>query len=332
MKLVSIIVPVYNVEAYLTRCINSLIKQTYKSIEIILVDDGSTDQSAQICDAVASSDDRIVVVHKNNGGLASARNCGLKISKGEYVTFVDSDDWIELDTIESMMFVCEKKLSDMVICGRYKEYDNKKTQTFNVLDSEVTWDCQESLKRLLLWDAIDSSVCDKLFRKSLFNNIVFPEGRLHEDIPVTYQLIIRANTITHIAQPKYHYYQRAYGITRSSYSPQKMDLYLFALEVSEYVKAHFPALTCEANFFEVKNLVITLLSFNTINCKKKYKGEYKRLKHILFKDREKRKNFFKFASLYEKIKMGIIAMGIEPIFETLKGLKGLLIGKNTKAK
>lgn len=140
--LISIIVPVYNVEKYLNKCIDSIINQTYKNIEIILVDDGSTDNSGKICDEYLLRDSRIKVIHKNNGGLSSARNEGINISSGEYIGFVDSDDWVEPNMYEEMYKKILYSNADIVDCGYWKEYENKSIKYISA--NEVKF-CGENL-------------------------------------------------------------------------------------------------------------------------------------------------------------------------------------------
>ena len=127
---VSIIIPVHNTETYIRRCVDSAINQTYKNIEIILIDDGSSDKSPEICDEYALLDDRIIVIHKDNGGLSSARNTGLKIASGEYISFLDSDDWMMGNMIEKMLLLCQQYKADISICGMFTDHDLGKENKF----------------------------------------------------------------------------------------------------------------------------------------------------------------------------------------------------------
>ena len=169
--LISVIVPVYNVQKYVKKSVESILQQTYKNLEIILVDDGSTDESGDICDMLACSDNRVTVIHKKNGGLSDARNAGLDRATGEFVGFVDSDDYIE----KNMYEVLEERLNingaDISCCGRYvvQESDGRKTSYFTSAGEEVLSPCQ-AIGKLLIWDGCDSAAWDKLYKAELFRN------------------------------------------------------------------------------------------------------------------------------------------------------------------
>lgn len=168
-KLLSVIVPVYNVEQYLARCIDSILQQSYRNLELILVDDGANDSSGAICDQYAQKDPRVNVIHKENGGLSSARNAGLDAAKGEYVGFVDSDDWIEPGAYAAMIFLMEQQQVPMICGGRY-DVDGKtgKKQVGLCPPKQERIRAEELVGRMFLWDNCDSSACDKLYCRDLF--------------------------------------------------------------------------------------------------------------------------------------------------------------------
>ena len=204
--LISVIVPVYNTEKYLHRCVDSIINQTYQNLEIILVDDGSTDSSGCICDEYAKKDERIKVIHKENAGQGVARNIALEYASGEYVGFVDSDDWIDPRMYQTLYTYAVKDQSDIVVCGRYLYWDDREKQPMFHLANPVVYSGREALVRLLIYDGIDSALCDKLCKKSLFKNICFPlERYICEDVDVVYKLLERAKQITHCGEGLYYY-------------------------------------------------------------------------------------------------------------------------------
>ena len=209
--LVSIIVPIYKVEPYLRRCLDSIVNQTYTNIEIILIDDGSPDNCPQICDEYASKDNRIKVIHKMNGGLSDARNSGIDISKGEYISFVDSDDWVDEKYIEILLDLTIKENADIVI-GEYT-----KTQGVILQEKQNIWtktySSKEALIRLFSKNNITFTVSwGKLYKKELFNSIRFPIGKFHEDEFTTYILFYNSTKIVYTSKILYNYYQRAGSI------------------------------------------------------------------------------------------------------------------------
>lgn len=180
-RLISIIVPVYNVEMYLKRCIETVIKQTYKNLQIILVDDGSNDTSGMICDAYANIDNRIQVIHKINGGLSDARNVGIDVATGDYLMFVDSDDWLREDCVEVLAQVLQVSTKKISACAYLKIREgeaNKKKRKQGTGDYVEEWTIEETYKHLFLYQKIDNSACAKLYEKSLFREIRFPVGKL----------------------------------------------------------------------------------------------------------------------------------------------------------
>lgn len=222
-SLVTVIVPVYNVEIYLKKCIESILYQTYENIEIILVDDGSTDNSGAICDEYLHKDSRIIVIHKDNGGLGSARNAALDVCNGEYISFVDSDDWIEKDFIESLT---EYASSDTVTCCGYNEVFPDKVVN-NDVDEFYKCTSLEFVELLLDYEIarangsknnpIGNYMCNKLWPKQCFANLRFPCCRF-EDIYVSMDLILKTKKAVVIPGSKYNYLQRSGSIIYSQKS------------------------------------------------------------------------------------------------------------------
>lgn len=213
-ELISVIIPVYNVELYLSDCLNSVLAQTYKNMEIILIDDGSTDNSGNLCDCFKKNDKRIKVVHKRNGGLSDARNVGLENANGKYVCFIDSDDIVKNDYISSMKKYISKTVK-ISSCG-YCRYINGQKIKINYDKINKYYEGIEAQKYLNIIGYFNVSVCNKLFDMELFDNIRFPYGKKSEDWFVMYRLIEEAGGIYYNSDIKYYYRQRIGSITKSS--------------------------------------------------------------------------------------------------------------------
>jgi len=230
-KLVSIIVPIYNVEDYLEECIDSILNQTYVRYEVILVDDGSTDKCSKICDRYAENDLRVKVIHKQNGGLSDARNAGIDSACGEYITFIDSDDYVDADYLKVLVLILERENAD-IVQGQYtfqrKLLGTGKNQV-NCLSSD------ESLRNYLLFKKVLPSVCMKLYRTTLFENIRFPKGRINEDTCTTYKLLLQAKKYVCIERHLYYYRIRQSSIMHSGFSPQKIDILNIPDEIRTYL-------------------------------------------------------------------------------------------------
>ena len=210
---ISVIIPVFRTEKYLEKCIGSVMAQTYEKLEIILVDDGSDDKSGEICDSFAKKDSRIRVIHKDNGGLSSARNAGLEASGGDYIAFVDSDDYINSRMYEELMSALDG--ADISICGYYTV--NSKGETNHSAYSEKTvLSKDEALRELFRDEKIKNHVWNKLFKKELFSSVSFPEGRIFEDILTTYKLFEKAEKIACIPYSGYYYCDRDGAISKNA--------------------------------------------------------------------------------------------------------------------
>ena len=205
--LISIIVPIYKVETYIKKCVDSILNQAYKNLEVILVDDGSPDNCGDICDEYSLIDNRVKTIHKKNGGLSSARNAGLDVASGDYIGFVDSDDWIESDMYESLYKTLTERKADISVCGRYIVEDGRITTISDTEEVQV-FTKQEALSQLVLdeYNGIKNFAWDKLYKKELFENIRYPEGKYYEDIFTTYKLFSLSNMIAEIKSPKYYYF------------------------------------------------------------------------------------------------------------------------------
>jgi len=203
---ISVIVPVYNVEAYLDRCVYSILNQTYQNLEIILIDDGSTDTSPAKCDAYAAKDGRIKVLHKPNGGLSDARNAGLALAEGTYIGYVDSDDWIEPDMYASLYRACVDNHAQLAVCRYFEEYKDRTKAGGNGTVVPLT---REELLKIYISGheeyVIYNSVWSKLFQRELVEGMQFPKGRNSEDIMYTTRAFCRLNRAVYLDRCLYHY-------------------------------------------------------------------------------------------------------------------------------
>lgn len=211
MQLISILVPVYNVENYLPRCLESIIGQTYQNLEIVLVDDGSTDKSGEICDAYAKKDSRIRVIHQENKGLSMARNAALEVVTGDYILFVDSDDWIEQDMVEYLYQKIKDTGAEIAVCG-YVNIDEKNIKT-NMNYEEQVLSGEQMLVELCRDDKIKNYACGQLIQRDLLKGIQFPQGRNFEDISTTYRWVEKTDKVVFGKEAKYNYYRRGDSIT-----------------------------------------------------------------------------------------------------------------------
>ena len=222
-SLISVIIPVYNVKHYLEFCLNSIINQTYNKLEIILVDDGSTDGSEILCDELGGQDDRIKVFHKENGGLSDARNFGMEKATGDFLAFIDSDDILHRDFFAELTNAQCKSNADIVACELtlfYNHSELEKLQQIKHKTNLKVYSTDEALKEYFMPVGnrkLYHGLCMKIYRRELFEKLRFEKGRLHEDVYITYKLLDRANCIAYIDSPYYFYYQNNMGSICKNY-------------------------------------------------------------------------------------------------------------------
>ena len=238
---ISIIVPVYKVEPYLRRCLDSIVNQTYRNLEIILVDDGSPDCCGAICDEYAAEDGRIIVIHQENKGLSAARNAGLDIARGDYIQFVDSDDWIELETCATVLGIAKDRQADIVCFGFNRVLSSG---GFIPLSVSLSSDIDKSdLIRQLVWryGPIRDFVWNKFFINKLFDDVRFPEGKTYEDMWVTYRLIHTADRIYAMDSVLYNYVIREGSITSRRFDADTITNLIAAYEQPiEFLQSYYP--------------------------------------------------------------------------------------------
>ena len=203
-SLISVIVPVYNVKEYLNTCVESILNQTHENLEVILVDDGSTDGSGEICDSYAKTDTRVQVLHTTNGGQAAARNRGIEVCKGEYLTFIDSDDSMEPELIETLYLAQKKSGANLVSCRWRNVYeDGRIERSSGQTSGSVNVGKEEALRRMLY--QIDTDVCvwAKLYQRDLFKSLRFEEGKIYEDFAIMFPILEQTQKVTFLGYDGY---------------------------------------------------------------------------------------------------------------------------------
>lgn len=242
--LVSIVVPIYNMEKYLGTCVDSLIHQTYDNMEIILVNDGSKDMSGKICDEYAQQDSRIKVIHKENGGLSDARNKGMSIATGKYITFVDSDDFLHSRFVEILVGLSIEKDADIVV-GDFSVYQNDTMWKDKIIVEEDISKAQVLNEKHLYDEKFIHTetvrltiACAKIYRRELFDGIEYPVGKIHEDTFTTYKLMEKANRVVYVKEPLYYWRENFNSITRGKFtSAHLMGLDAFHEQLDYFINA-----------------------------------------------------------------------------------------------
>lgn len=245
-SLISVIVPIYNVEKYLARCVDSIVNQTYKNLEIILVDDGSPDRCPQMCDDYAEKDSRIKVVHKKNGGLSDARNAGMAVVTGEYISFIDSDDYVSDDFFECLLDVMNKENSDIAECSVVKFYEDNRFDEISDDLSVKTYDTQDAMSALIAENPFHQHVWNKLYKTELVKDIPYAVGKLNEDEFWTYRVFGRANKVARLNKTMYYYFQRSSSIMGVGYNIRRLDALEGKANRQKYIEINFPDLSTQA--------------------------------------------------------------------------------------
>lgn len=265
--MISIIIPNYNTEKYLERCVNSVLSQTYTELEIIIVDDGSTDASARMCDVFAERDKRIKVIHKENGGLSSARNAGLDIATGQFITFLDSDDYLAQNYIEHSLLLCEKNNADISIMKMCYIEENtndevKDTSTENIVIMSAKDAIEQSLYQVLY------SCCapGKLYKKDVLDAIYFPLNKLSEDLAVCHEILGNCSRVVYSNNIGYYYRQHSASIMHT-FDPKRLDALEWTEKIEKYCSCYYPEIinAAKSRTFNVAvHLLLDLPDFGTI--------------------------------------------------------------------
>lgn len=273
---ISVIVPVYKVEKYLDQCVKSIINQSYKNLEILLVNDGSPDRCGEICDDYAKIDPRVKVIHKKNGGLSSARNMGLDNATGDFIGFVDSDDWINQNFYELLINTAKKTKSDIVECNfihvydRESKSDRKDTREINTYNNIHSLECHFNSKHFY------RCVWNKIYKKHLFDQIRFPVNKLAEDLFVTHELLYLAKKVAHIDYTGYYYFIRPDSIMGKNNRKLTLDTLEGMMEQHKFICGNAPQLKRYVDKLYM-NCLLKSSAFIEKERKSEIKEKYKKL-------------------------------------------------------
>ena len=282
IPLVSIIVPVYNVETYIEKCIRSVLNQTLHEIEIILVDDGSTDQSGKICDKY-SMDSKVRVLHKRNGGLSDARNAGVQLAKAPYIGFVDSDDYVEPDMFETLYRNIISEHADVSFCGIYDCYASGMKPAYIQTEGKYVVDNEKAIQYVLEGKLASVSAVNKLYKKELLLQTPFPIGKTSEDAHVIIPLLMQTSVVVIDMAPKYYYIHRKGTITTRSFKPSDLSIIEAYDNNRKLISQRYPHLLEAANFryywslFYILDKMLNTKSFGA-------EGEYKAILETIRKN------------------------------------------------
>lgn len=282
---VSVIVPVYGVEAYLAKCLDSIVGQTYKNLEIILVDDASPDNSAKICDEYASEDERVRVIHRQeNGGLSRARNDGIDAAGGDYIMFVDADDWLSSDACETLLKGMREYRADCC-AGRCVTVLDRDGELFFREGKKGGTHCDtamEAMKNVLL---NESSACNRLYHREVFVGLRFPADRINEDEPLVLRAYHKMKKIVFLDRDTYFYRKRANSITTSAFSVKKLDCVYNSLNNLEFVRENAPELVPCAEYKYVKTLLWCYVNLRKVKDDDRVPGLRKKLRKDIRENR-----------------------------------------------
>ena len=247
MELISVIVPIYKVEPYLDRCVQSIVEQTYQNLEIILVDDGSPDNCPAMCDAWAAKDSRIKVIHKENGGLSDARNAGMDVAIGEYIAFVDSDDWVSADYINAMYRAIQNTGAEIAACDVVVAYGHERQDSPDPDRPLRICSAEEAIGDILTGTGFRAVAWNKLYKSSLLIQERYPVGKYHEDEFFTYRILGKAEKLVYVDWGLYYYFQRP-GSIMNSMSFRHLDALDAYLERLDFLQDRYPDLYLKDKF------------------------------------------------------------------------------------
>lgn len=263
----SIIVPVYNTEKYIRQCIDSILNQEFQNFELLLIDDGSTDLSGDICDEYANKDNRIVVFHKSNGGQSSARNIGIDNAKGNYIGFVDSDDWIHKDMYAKLLKKSIETNSEIVACNISLMLKNGTFRKYSGASENYQYDKISAMKEVFRNQNLTFSPCNKIYKKTLFDNLRFNEKIILEDKDLSYQLIDKCYRVYYLHEAYYYYRYNQDSTLRSKFNLKRIDEYYVQKKMYEYYLKKYPSFSHSVykNVFETGTYL-----FSNIIAEKEY--------------------------------------------------------------
>ena len=327
-KLVSIIIPIYNVEKYLKRCLDSAVNQTHKNVEILLINDGSTDDSGAICDEYAKKDKRVKVIHKKNEGVAIARNVGLDNAKGEYITFIDSDDCVSSDYVSYLLSILLSNQSTIACCNFEYIYIGETDQyVIKENDKELLtiYNNKEALEDLLYQKDIDTSPWGKLYKREVFANIRFPNGKIYEDFGTIYKTIMNSEKIIYSNQKKYFYLVHNSSITGKEFTSKDFDMIELSRILEKDIMNKYPEMSSAVNS--------RIINMDFYFIRRMDKNQYKMQYDDIVKDIKRRRfELLKDKKIKLKTRLGIyisyINMGlIKYVYNFAKNIRFLGISK-----
>lgn len=289
-EMISVIIPIYNVENYLERCIESIKRQTYQNLEIILVDDGSTDKSSEICEIQSSLDKRIKVIHQKNSGVSAARNRGIDIAMGDYLCFVDSDDFIHSELLETLYKISQREDADIVTCEYQPFSQYEEIEEIQIMEFPKTKNA--SGREALNWLFDDKRlgvtvVWNKLYKRKIFSDIRFPEGKIHEDQFTTYQLLYKAEKVSYVNLKLYYYLQRENSIMHGDFSAKRLD----AIEALQLRNKFILSLNDKDLYGKAVNQLLCLMIFCYYNLSRDYSKEIEQLELNYIKTYKENRKF-----------------------------------------
>lgn len=279
MELVSVIIPAYNIKEYLVRCVDSVLNQTYQNIEIILVDDGSTDDTPRLCDIYSEKNTNIKVIHKSNGGLSDARNHGIDIAKGEYLMFVDSDDWIAPNMVEELYLYCKRNSLKLTVCECIYVYEDGNIGKRNLSGEEFILDKKKAFEMLLQDRKFRTNAWNKIYHKSLWENIRFPYGKKYEDVHIMHEIYDKCDKIGFIDSGFYYYFQRKGSIVHQPNLDSFDDLIKGSIIRYNYLCKYYHDLIDRASAAVITSVLIVLrnIGVNKIKYSKKDIAKYSKI-------------------------------------------------------
>lgn len=325
-ELISVIVPIYNVEKYLSRCIETIINQTYRNLEIILVDDGATDRSGAICDEYAYRDKRIRVIHKENGGLSDARNAGLSVATGEYISFIDSDDWIALDMYEILHRAIVSEKADLAFGIMQRTSGNS---SYNIPDGSKIILAEKNILESFIYPGrnphILKSACDKLYRRDIIGNTRFIKGVHGEDGPFSLEILIKCKKCVYVGKTVYYYWDvreesiSGHKITERLFTDRIPLLKLQIQKLKETDREDLAEYQVCRYYEELLNIYVSLRKQKNDEQKEVWKN---RLKHILLAERKEMLQSMYFAAAGKKYRLKIRMFTLSPtLFYMYKKLR-----------
>ncbi|MCM3763514.1 glycosyltransferase [Neobacillus niacini] len=304
---ISIIVPVFNVENFIDDCIKSILGQKFSDFELILVNDGSTDHSGHVCDEYAKKDNRIIVIHKENGGQSSARNKGIEAAKGDYLGFVDSDDWIDHDMYNVLYTKAIETDSDIAACN-FIQYDRKAdSHLYSMNTSDQLFDRSAAMHELYLNERLSFSPCNKIYKRQLLNGIWFKEGYILEDMDFAYRIMNEAKRIFYTGQALYHYRYNEKSTMRKTFSKKRLDEYEVRKDMYLFYLQNYPEI---ANEVYAEWFLTGLMLY--INIEKYFQSEKNRYQYLIDVDRKKLRALLSKESYNRKKKILLAAAVISP--------------------